>query len=224
VLEPRLTIRPGETQRWRIVSGAAHRALELAIERRDSGERLLMHQIAQDGINFPVSRARETILLAPGNRVEVLIQGGPRGVYQLKSLPHDQGHPGGPRPEVLLATLVSTGRTVPDPTAFPLTLIPTQMPDISRNPIANTRTVTWSREIMTAPLVFRIDGRVFDPERSDQTITVGTTELWTLVNDDVFQHPFHIHVNPFQVVALNGQVYPEPDVLRLENGRRSAGK
>src|SRR5262249_37335032 len=29
---------------------------------------------------------------------------------------------------------------------------------------------------------------------------------------DVFQHPFHIHVNPFQVIAINGQRYPEPDV------------
>src|SRR5262245_40583505 len=212
ILEPRLTIHPGETQRWRIVNGAAHRALELALERRDTGERIPMHQIAQDGINFPTSKARDTILLAPGNRVEVLVQPDRRGVYQLKSLPHDQGHPGGTRPGVLLATLVSAGRRVSDPTTFPLPLIPTQMPDISKNPIDNTRTVEWSGEVMTAPLVFQIDGKVFDPQRSDQTITVGTTELWTLVNHDVFQHPFHIHVNPFQVIAINGQPYPEPDV------------
>src|SRR5262245_38676233 len=102
VLRPRLTIRPGETQRWRIVNGAAHRALELAIERRGSGELLPLHQIAQDGINFPVSKERQTIVLSPGNRVEVLVQGGKRGIYELKSLRHDQGHPGGPRPEVQL--------------------------------------------------------------------------------------------------------------------------
>jgi len=212
VLRPRLTIRPGETQRWRIVNGAAHRALELAIERKGSGVRLPMQQIAQDGINFAVSKERQTILLAPGNRVEVLVQGGPHGIYELKSLQHDQGHPGGPRPEVLLATLVSSGRRVRDPTAFPLPLLPVQMPDISKNPIANTRTVTWSGQVMTAPLEFQINGKAFDPARSDQMITVGTTEIWTLVNHDVFQHPFHIHVNPFQVLQINGKDYPEPEV------------
>jgi hypothetical protein len=28
----------------------------------------------------------------------------------------------------------------------------------------------------------------------------------------VFQHPFHIHVNPFQVIKVNDEDYPEPDV------------
>jgi FtsP/CotA-like multicopper oxidase with cupredoxin domain len=214
VLRPRLTIRPGETQRWRIVNGAAHRALELAIERKGSGVRLPMQQIAQDGINFAVSKERQTILLAPGNRVEVLVQGGPHGIYELKSLQHDQGHPGGPRPEALLATLVSSGRRVRDPTAFPLPLLPVQMPDISKNPIANTRTVTWSGQVMTAPLEFQINGKAFDPARSDQTITVGTAEIWTLVNHDVFQHPFHIHVNPFRCSR---------STARTTRSRRSGG-
>src|SRR5262249_51396996 len=78
--------------------------------------------------------------------------------------------------------------------------------------IDNKRTVHWSGQIMRAPLAFKLDGKEFDPLRTDQTITVGTTELWTLVNEDVFQHPFHLHVNPFQVVKVNGEDYPEPDV------------
>jgi hypothetical protein len=82
---------------------------------------------------LPDLEGRDTILLPPGNRVEVLVQPDRRGVYELKSLPHDQGHPGGPRPGVLLATVASTGRRVREPTRFPLPLIPTQMPDISRN-------------------------------------------------------------------------------------------
>jgi hypothetical protein len=65
---------------------------------------------------------------------------------------------------------------------------------------------------MTAPIVFDLDGRTFDAGRVDQTITVGTTEEWTLVNKDVFQHPFHIHVNPFQVIKVNNEDYPEPEV------------
>lgn len=36
-------------------------------------------------------------------------------------------------------------------------------------------------------------------------MTAGTVEEWTLINEDIFQHPFHIHVNPFQVTEINGE-------------------
>ena len=52
---------------------------------------------------------------------------------------------------------------------------------------------------------FYLDGKPFSACRVDQTALVGTTEEWTLVNEDVFQHPFHIHVNPFQVIEMNGE-------------------
>ena len=39
---------------------------------------------------------------------------------------------------------------------------------------------------------------------------VGKAVEWTLVNEDVFQHPFHIHVNPFQVVEINGRKVDKP--------------
>ena len=55
------------------------------------------------------------------------------------------------------------------------------------------------------PVQFFLDGKVFDLNRIDQHVVAGTIEEWTLVNEDVFQHPFHIHVNPFQVVEINGQ-------------------
>jgi hypothetical protein len=55
------------------------------------------------------------------------------------------------------------------------------------------------------PVQLYLDGKVFDLNRIDQHVVAGTTEEWTLVNEDVFQHPFHIHVNPFQVIEINGQ-------------------
>lgn len=41
----------------------------------------------------------------------------------------------------------------------------------------------------------------FDPERIDRVLTLGDVEEWTLAS---FWggHPFHIHVNPFQIVSI----------------------
>ena len=37
-----------------------------------------------------------------------------------------------------------------------------------------------------------------------QTVALGSVEEWTLYNMNPIRHPFHIHVNPFQVVKING--------------------
>jgi len=48
---------------------------------------------------------------------------------------------------------------------------------------------------------FTIDGRTFDPRRNDQTVRLGTTEDWTITNTSSMEHPFHLHVWPFRVLA-----------------------
>ena len=37
-----------------------------------------------------------------------------------------------------------------------------------------------------------------------QTVALGSVEEWTIFNMNPIRHPFHIHVNPFQVVSING--------------------
>ena len=37
-----------------------------------------------------------------------------------------------------------------------------------------------------------------------QTVALGSVEEWTIFNMNPIRHPFHIHVNPFQVVKING--------------------
>jgi len=68
------------------------------------------------------------------------------------------------------------------------------------------------------PPEFFIDGKKFDPERIDHTVQVGRDEQWTLTNTagspeapaTPVAHPFHIHVNPFQLVTVNGRELPKP--------------
>lgn len=40
-------------------------------------------------------------------------------------------------------------------------------------------------------------------DRVDQRVQLGTTEEWVIRNVSREQHPFHIHVNDFQVISVN---------------------
>jgi FtsP/CotA-like multicopper oxidase with cupredoxin domain len=49
-----------------------------------------------------------------------------------------------------------------------------------------------------------IDGRVMAEDRVDQTVKLGDTEEWTVINTDQQYHNFHIHQTPFLVTEVNG--------------------
>lgn len=48
---------------------------------------------------------------------------------------------------------------------------------------------------------FEIDGQPYDHTRIDRTLMLGGVDEWTLTSL-LASHPFHIHVNPFQVVKI----------------------
>jgi FtsP/CotA-like multicopper oxidase with cupredoxin domain len=54
---------------------------------------------------------------------------------------------------------------------------------------------------------FFINDKEFDPDRVDVRPRLGTVEEWTLRNASNEQHPFHIHVNDFQVVSVGSEPY-----------------
>jgi FtsP/CotA-like multicopper oxidase with cupredoxin domain len=89
------------------------------------------------------------------------------------------------------------------PTKLPTTLIPYD--NFSDAVIDNIRTLTFSEGGTPQNTTFLLDGKEFNPEVIDQIMTLGTTEEWHIVNQSSEIHPFHIHVNPFQVVSVNGQ-------------------
>ena len=54
---------------------------------------------------------------------------------------------------------------------------------------------------------YMINNKMFDPNRIDQQVSLGDVEEWKLINLDEDEHPFHIHVNDFQVISVNGKPY-----------------
>jgi suppressor of ftsI len=188
---PGIDIQPGETQRWRFLNATSNTFANLALDAHQ------LHLSGLDGIPLPAVRSVGSTLVGPGERVEFLVQGGPSGQYVLRSLAW------GPAPqrqdEFGLATLVSAGASAA-PAPLPAELGP--VADLSQVDVAAQRIVTF-QENPTSP-VFTIDHRVFNPDAVDFWVKLGAVEEWVIRNTSAEWHPFHIHVNDFQVLAING--------------------
>lgn len=193
-INPVITIQPGETQRWRFLNASANQFFNLRL----AGHKL--HQIAADGNPLPNVVTTDAMLLGPGERGDVLVQGGKAGIYELRSLEWAVDIPSQAQPQFTIASVVSTGEPV-EPTPLPTELIPYD--DLSGDEIAQHRVITFQER--SSPPAFAIDGHAFVEGRVDQTVKLGTTEEWTIRNESPEWHPFHIHVNDFQVMSRNGQ-------------------
>jgi suppressor of ftsI len=193
-IAPAIAIAPGETQRWRIVNASVFTFMNLSLAGHE------LHQIASDGNPLRAVRSRDQILLAPGERAEVLVQGGPAGGYALRSLPWGEELEFQAQEAYPIATLVSGGTPV-EPAPLPTTLFPFE--DLREASVDRRREVIFSETL--APFRLFIDGKTFNHDRVDQRVNLGATEEWRLVNASPDTHPFHIHVNDFQVLEVNGE-------------------
>jgi FtsP/CotA-like multicopper oxidase with cupredoxin domain len=172
-----------------------------------------LHAIAFDGIRRSRIGRFESLLMAPGQRADVLVQAGASGTYALRAIANDQGYasPVGP-----LARIIVDGE--PLRMRLPAALGGAPFATIRDQEVTNTRRVTLSVEQPEFPpagnyqeFAYLVCGRRFDPERVDQRIALGAVEEWTVLNEHDNDHVFHIHTNPFQMVAINGEKLAERD-------------
>lgn len=196
LLLPTLKIRPGEVQLWHIANIGADAFYKLALD----GSRFLV--LSQDANSLDHPRAVTSLLIPPGNRFDVLVVGPKAGVTRLRTLSYAQGD--ATFPERILATLRSAGprETTPRmPTRF------LHFDRLDSAPIAEHRTFTFDEGGTGINFHFLINQEVFDPNRVDVRAKLGTTEEWTLINTTPSDHPFHIHVDNFQIMSMNGIPY-----------------
>jgi suppressor of ftsI len=199
---PVLFIRPGETQRWRLLNATVASLWSFQVEGHP------MTLIAQDGNTLAQATTVNSMFLSTAQRRDVLIQGGRPGVYTVTAQDL-QGPFGSPPPPQPIAYLISTGDPV-DPQPLPTTLLP--FVDLRQVPVDVRRSITFQvTGNPNSPTFggqgFVIDGQPFDHNRIDQFANLGATEEWTVNNTSDLFHPFHIHINPIQVVAVNGQPF-----------------
>jgi len=213
-LNPTFRISKDGLLRLRFLNASVARYYRLQLEDHP------MYLIATDGGPIDEPFEMRELLLAPGERAEVLVRGERSpGRYRLMNLPYrrfNMGMMGGggmmcgmgrmrgttisSNESVVLATLEYRERE--RSLALPSRLVPVE-------PLLNAtlvRQLVFSHSMMGMDGdAFTINGSPFDPERTDTVVKVGTVEEWEIVNGGGmmmdFDHPFHIHTNQFQVVS-----------------------
>ncbi|QJP14209.1 multicopper oxidase family protein [Starkeya sp. ORNL1] len=217
--EPAIRMRPGEVQRWRVLHAGHENNFNIALEGHG------LHVIACDGLRCPRIDRNDSLLMAPGQRADILVQAGAAGSYALRAIASDQGYPS---PQGPLARLIVEGE--PMQMKLPATLGGAPFQPIGGEEVTNRREITLTVDEPEFPpaanyqeFAFLICGQRFDPNRVDHRIPLGAVEEWTVINDHTDDHIFHIHTNPFQLISVNGQALAEPvwrdTVVVPRNGR-----
>jgi len=201
-LNPVVKIHPGEMQFWRMANIGATLFIKFKIE----GMPLYILSIDGHPRSRP-DRATE-FFLGPGQRLDVIAIGPPPGEYAMGTISFQNQAWKKPEPPQLLATIVSEGaepRAQADAEAEVLKQRVARVrwfDEVRSTPIVRRRTLVYSRT--PDRRVFMINGRVMDENRVDQTVKLGDTEEWTVINTDQQYHSFHIHQTGFLVSEVNG--------------------
>jgi len=197
LVDPVLGLRTDQTQLLRLANISADIWYRLQLD----GTRF--NVIAEDA--NPVGRVwrADELVLPPGKRYDVLVRWPRRGTYGLRTLRYSTGPSGDTYPERKLLTVRVAGTPVAD-APWPRSMGP--LPQLGRARIRRVRHLTFGEN--DAQGRYFINGHQFEASRINQVVKLGSTEEWVLRNVTREQHPFHLHVNDFQVMSINGKAYP----------------
>ncbi|SDH49803.1 Multicopper oxidase with three cupredoxin domains (includes cell division protein FtsP and spore coat protein CotA) [Actinokineospora alba] len=175
--------------RFRLLNAGTERTFNLTL-----GTDQEMTQIATDGGLLPAPVVRKSVRVSSAERVEIVIDFA-RYPVGTKLVLNDAKL--GP------VLRFDVTRTTSDYSRVPATLRP--LPVLPAATV--TRDVSMSFDLTTVPFpTGLINGRAWDPARSDFVVKRGTTEIWNVTNADpqyIF-HTFHMHLVQFQVLEVNG--------------------
>lgn len=238
----------------RNVPAEAHRDW---ITRYCTGEVVEQFHFADDGLTRSSMRQIDEARIYPGSRLDSLVYFQEPGVY---CLINDQGWPMVPDDRRMLALIEVSGESaavsdVRDHLTDTLVMAAEAriserasrervIADLVRNldlhafvwhepvldeELTGPQTATLSISDEPGGAVLSVDGSPFDHDRIDRTLMLGDVEEWRITSNRG-RHPFHIHVNPFQIVSIvdadgndvtiEGSPYFDPDYAGMVGGWR----
>jgi FtsP/CotA-like multicopper oxidase with cupredoxin domain len=197
-VNPVLPIRPGEVQRWRILNASTARFYKLSLENHT------IYLVGTDGGLLDKPYPISNILLAPGERIDVLVKADQTaGTYRLLSLPFNRGGMmmgmgGNNGQTVTLMTVPYEGTSASD-------RIPVAVNPNAKRLNINTSSLPRRRLVLSMRMGRGfINGRDFSVNPYTVKSHVGTYEVWEIINQSGMDHPFHQHVNPSQILSVAG--------------------
>ncbi len=218
---------PAQVVRLRLLNGSSDRSYMFGFSNN-----MNFHLIATDGglITAPLQLNR--IRLSPGERAEILVDFSAMQGLTINFMNYGSEIPTG----IMGALTVGNGMAqIPDynlnplngadfillqinigpPTSNPVTTIPSSLTTLSpwNTSSANrTRTITFAPKTMGMQAMvegpFTMNGNQFDMNTINDTTYLNHIEVWTLNNQTLVAHPFHIHDVQFFITDVNGSPVP----------------
>lgn len=233
---------PAQVVRLRLLNGSSERVYHFGFKDNRS-----FSQIGSDGglLEAPVTLTR--LLLAPGERAEILVNlTGLNGSkiflknygQEISNAIYGAAQPG-----------MGAGQQIPNytsnflngkefnileirvtaPTSNPVTSVPAAL--VSVVPIPSSQSKITRQLVFTSMTMgpgaingpFLINGSHFDMNTINYRVPFNNTEIWELRNQTPIAHPFHIHNVHFFVLSVNGSAPPvnqrgRKDVILVPGG------
>ncbi len=215
---PTIEMKQGEVQRWRTLHAGVMESLSLglvpaaALESQQAAgalvsgaaQRVPLHAVAYDGIATGRIDTLDSLSLEPGYRADVLVRVDQPGDYLLIDLAtaatealHAEAEP---------ASVLARVRVLPSDApagAFPSAeaLAPlAPFKHVEDKEIAGCQYATFNfgTDSTTQATTFTVNGQPFDMAHEPRRMSLGSADEW-VVNSGMGNHPFHIHVNPFEL-------------------------
>jgi FtsP/CotA-like multicopper oxidase with cupredoxin domain len=219
-LSPVVKMYPGEVQLWRIVNTSG-RAGTFFVGPPAGG--FEWRQLAQDGVqfndtNYTAPRNKNaSFLLMPGNRADILVKApatlaaGPTlypVLVQNEVDPSDLAN----AYKVTLLNIRIDGLGKEMNFIDHAAPFPPFLQDIADSEVKGTKEIVFGSDFYASgppPSKHMIDGKQFDGEVGE-VVLLNTVEEWKVLNATYvvgkvgapISHPFHIHINPFQVKEI----------------------
>jgi len=229
MMNAKVTFRPGEIQRWRLINATYELNVDVRWLKVLEQDTIVVPtvEIANDGLYFVQPMNVNHSLVPTGARSDVLVKAPSEpGKYVMELITRDRSLKIVARRELI--TMVVAGDPI-----VPAMEMPTRLPrsvaegTIKDEEITGTKTVVFNigdlsnigKDSSLVTRSFTINNSPFNHDVVNMTVQVGTAEEWTIQNTSTATHPFHIHVNEFQVIERNGVKFEPPvwhDVLLLD--------
>jgi FtsP/CotA-like multicopper oxidase with cupredoxin domain len=204
---PKLTARVGAPQRWRVVNASKAKYFELQLP-GPRGEKPFVVIGGDGGLNEYAVR-HETLLIAPGERVDTIVTPAGKAGSQLEvlALPYNRGYGSEYLHVENLFTIALTG-TPPQKSASSFIPSPTK-----RQRVIEPLDQAGAASVRMDFTIFQVDEKTLEYRINNEPMTrmtpvqarVGETQIWTISNQTQWSHPIHLHGFFFQVINDDGK-------------------
>ena len=191
----RLLARSEAPERWRVVNAAKSRYFELELDGQS------FTRIGGDGGLLEYSTSSDTIVLAPGERADLILRprGNPGTDLVLRSLLYNRGY-GSVETRLPFEELMTirfadlTAYRGPAPSDTHRVIEPLEISGATR--VAVELSIAQASD---GTFEYRVNGKAFS-RQTPVKASLGETQIWTIKNTTKWSHPFHIHGFFFQAL------------------------